>query len=251
MTPRPRAARTRTTRRILLSRRGLGAATALVLGGALVACTDGDGDAGGGNGASAGPSIGLVDGGPATSVLPGDDPAETAVQATSVLFESANIVLLASPETVESFAALAGTAHIPLLLGTDQPVLDELSRLGVEILVVAPGTDVTALGENYEVLEVDPDADGAADDLPDVSTAEDAGGPITLLLDPDGEDDPTAQTVARANVEAAGGAVAELPGGEPRRDATTVEVAEEAAPESAETGVLALGASFGDTEQLT
>src|SRR5690606_13513549 len=73
----------------------------------------------------------------------------------------------------------------------------------------------------------------------------DAEAPVTLFLDPTDADGP-AVTVARASVEAAGGAVVEAPGADPRATSDTVDAAQEAEGDT----VVAIGEGFGEPDVL-
>ena len=184
----------------------------------------------------------------ATAVLPAGNPAEIALTLSAAIFETAHVAVVATEDTAEALAPLATTAQLPLLIGTDQAVADELSRLGAATIVTADGTDLTELGEDLEILDVDPAAEDAAGPLPEVSIDE---TPTTaaLLLDPDQELALDA-VVARALVEAAGGTVTEVPGGDPRISGDTITAAQDAAGADPASGVFALGDSFGDAEQV-
>ena len=229
---------TRFTRRSFV---GLAAAG---LVGAVAACTN-DGSPDGNQQAV----VSFLDEPGATTVLPAGDPARIASTLSAAIFETAHVAVVATEDTAEALAALATTARLPLLIGTDQSVLDELSRLETATVVTADGTDLSALGDDVEILEVDPAAEDSAGTLPDVSIDE-TPSTAALLLDPDQEAE-LDSVVARALVEAAGGTVAELPGGDPRISGDSITAAQEAAGEDPATGVFALGESFGDAEQLT
>src|SRR5690606_26748995 len=189
-----------------VGRRTLIATTAaLALGMTLGACTDGDrGDDQ--------LRTDVADGAPASMVLPGEDAAQTALTLSALLFAASDVVVVATSETAESLAAVSSTAHLPLLIGTDQAVLDEIARLGAGTVVTAAGTDLTGLGEDLEVVEIDP-ADATAT-LPEV-VADPTPTTVRLLVDPD--QPAPAAAIARAQIEAAGGTVGEVSGGDPRR----------------------------------
>lgn len=191
-------------------------------------------------------SVLFYDQAPASAVLPGDDPSQTALALSSAIVESADGAVVATEETAAALAEVSAETGLPLLIGTDQAVTEEIERLGAHTVVTAADTDLSSLGDDLEIVEIDPD-DGAGD-VPDVSVDEE---PTTasMLLDPD--QDGLAQAVARAHIEAAGGTVAEVPGGDPRATGETVAAAKDAAGQDPSTGVLAVGQSFGETEQFT
>ncbi|WP_262424794.1 hypothetical protein [Brachybacterium sp. Z12] len=128
-------------------------------------------------------------------------------------------------------------------------VADEISRLGARTVVTATGTDLSALGDGAEIIEIDPaDPEAAAEaELPEAATGEQAV-PVTLLVDPELE--LPAQALAAAVVEAAGGSVTEIPGGALGRSSESVAAVTEAAGDDAAVGVLALGESFGAADDF-
>lgn len=222
-----------------LGRRTLIATSAaLALGMTLGACTDGD------RSDEEQLRVDVADGAPGSMVLPGDDVAGTALTLSSLLFAASDVVVVATAETAEALAAVSAGAGLPLLIGTEQAVAEEIARLGAGTVVTATGTDLTSLGEDLEVVEIDP-ADASAT-LPEV-VVDQTPTSVRLLVDPD--QPAPAAAVARAQVEAAGGTVGEVPGGDPRRSSATVAAAREAAGQDPATGVIALGESFGGTEQ--
>ncbi|APX33234.1 hypothetical protein BH708_11490 [Brachybacterium sp. P6-10-X1] len=184
-----------------------------------------------------------VEGAPASTVLPDEDPAQTALALSSVLFASAEGAVIAIEDTVDALAGVSSRSGLPLLIGTDQAVAEELGRLGAETIVTAEGTDFSALGDQLDVVEIDP-----ADAEARTPTATRNGGPIPVSLFVDPEQGGPAQTVARAQVAAAGGAIREMPGGAPGRSSRTIAATKEAADSDPSVGVLALGATFGPAE---
>ncbi|MBP2380333.1 hypothetical protein [Brachybacterium sacelli] len=186
----------------------------------------------------------VADEAPASTVLAGKDPSRTAIALSAALFESADGAVVATEDSVDALAEVSSRSGLPLLIGTDQEVAAELERLGTKTVVTAEGTDVSSLADGLDVEEIDP-ADSEAD-LPE------AGGdrepaPVSLFVDPE-LDDP-AQAVARAEVEAAGGAVTEMPGGDPGRSSDAVAEAKDAIGGDPSSGVLAVGESFGPAEK--
>src|SRR5699024_8659376 len=171
------------------TRRTFGAAAALMLVGTASACTDDDRRG--------------VEEAPATQVLPGGDPARTALTLSALLVESADGVVIATEDSLEALAAVSASSRLPLLLGTDQAVAEEIDRLGARTLVTAEGTDVSDLGDGLDLIEIDPADADAADSIPDVSVDEQPAA-VSVFLDP-AEEGP-ASVVARTLVEAAGGA---------------------------------------------
>lgn len=210
-------------------------AAVLALAPTLAACTGGDG-------------LRAVGDAPETAVLPAADAAEAALSLSAALLEHAEVVALAGDADAAAMAAVAAEAGVPMLVGSGDAVAEELDRLGAETLVVGPDTDPGELAEEREVTTLeDLEAEGAAADVP-APEAPGEGAPVTVLVDP--EQDATVVAVARAVAGAAAADVAEMPGGEPRRDAATVEAATAAAGDDPAVGILALGESFGDTAQL-
>lgn len=219
-----------------------GSAAALLVG--LSACSGGSGDGGGGGGgdAESAPEA------PESQVIAGDDASAASVELTSALFETADAVIVASQDNAEDFADEAGEAGLPLLIGTGPAVVEELDRLSPDTIVTAAGTDLGEAAGEREVLEVDPAAD-AYDELPDGSTPE-ASAEVDVLIDP--LNPSPADAAARANAQAAGTEVTELPNGDPRTDGDTVEVARSLQEDGdLSRGVLAVGSSFGSIEELS
>ena len=221
--------------RAVITRRGLAGATVLALAGGLAACSGND------------LVVEHVES-PPTTVLPGGDPAGAALALSAALFASSDVAVLAAADDADAVTALL--PHLPrlpapLLLGTDQAVADELERLGADTLVVAEGTELGGLEEGREVLEIDPTKEKPR--LPDVGAKEEASA-VTLLVDTALEA-PT-PALASAVVSAAGGTVAEMPGGDLGRTSDTVAAAKDAAGEDPGTGVLALGEAFGESGAL-
>src|SRR5699024_6162607 len=154
------------------TRRTFGAAAALMLVGTASACTDDD-------------RLGVefVEEAPATQVLPGGDPARTALTLSALLVESADGVVIATEDSLEALAAVSASSRLPLLLGTDQAVAEEIDRLGARTLVTAEGTDVSDLGDGLDLIEIDPADADAADSIPDVSVDEQPAA-VSVFLDP-------------------------------------------------------------------
>ncbi|MGO1398072.1 MAG: hypothetical protein ACTHYJ_07765 [Brevibacterium yomogidense] len=194
----------------------------------------------------------------ATTAAPADDPVEATVAASTLAFESADVVVLGPAESAEAVAGMAGELGVPGLLGSASELADELERLGAETVLVPAGTGSDTGGEGadgddsgadgeagdsgLETLEFDPEDLSVDGSEPQIAEP-DAEAAATLLLDP-AEAEAPGSVVARASVEAAAGAVAEVPTADPR--ATSDSVA--AAQASDGDGVLALGAAFGDAE---
>ena len=212
------------------SRRTFVGVTALGLMGALGACTREKGEL----------SVDVVDTAPASTMLPGTDLARTTRDLCDLLYAAADVAVVATPENAAELAAASARGHLPLLVGTDPVMAAALAELGVRTVVTATGTDLTALGDDFEIVEIDP-ADPEAE-LPE-ATVDAQPLSVTLLVDPELE--LPAQAVAAAMIQAVGGTVAEIPGGDPGRDSTTVATAKKAAGDDPATGVIALGESFG------
>jgi hypothetical protein len=219
----------------VISRRGFAGATVLALVGGLAACSGDD------------LVVEHVEN-PPTAVLPGTDPAGAALALSAALFASSDVAVLAAADSADAVTALLPHLRrlpVPLLLGTDQAVADELARLGASTLVVAEGTALGGLEDGREVVEIDPSQ--KEPDLPGVTATEETSA-VTLLVDPALEAPTTA--LAGAVVSAVGGTVAEMPGGDLGRSSDTVAAAKDAAGEDPGTGVLALGDSFGERDAL-
>ncbi|WP_345075547.1 hypothetical protein [Brachybacterium paraconglomeratum] len=223
----------------MLSRRGFVGVvglTALALTGTLSACS----------GEKNQLTVDVVDSAPASAVLPGEDLAWIALTLSAALFLAADGVLIATPETLEQLAPVSSATGLPLLVGTDQAVAEEISRLGAGTVLTAAGTDLSGLGDlvgDLEVVEIDSAQEGP--ELPAVNLDEQAVA-VTLLVDPEAEAEaalPT-RTLASAVVQAVGGSIAEIPSGVLGRSSETIAAVTEAAGDDPATGVLALGASF-------
>ncbi|ASK67092.1 hypothetical protein CFK39_07075 [Brachybacterium avium] len=189
--------------------------------------------------------VDLVATAPTSTVLGDQDASQTALALSASLFAAADGAVIATEDTVDGLAPVAADAGLPLLLGTDRAVADELGRLGTSTVVTAEGTDVSPLGEDLTVMKIDPDAEDSADELPEI-TADEHVPAITLFVDPAQEG--PAQTIARAEIGAAGGTVVEVPGGDPGLSSASVEATRTAAGDDPSTGVLALGDTFGAAE---
>lgn len=190
-----------------------------------------------------------------TAAVAASDPVAATVAASSLAYESADVVVLGPAESAEAVAGMAGELGVPGLLGSASEVSDELERLGTETLVVPAGTDAAsggvgegdgdggAAGETgVETLEFDP-ADLSVDGTRPQIAEPDTEAAATLLLDP-AEGQTPAAAVARASVEAASGTVVDVPAADPRATSDTVAAAQAAEGD----GVLALGEAFGDAE---
>ena len=185
----------------------------------------------------------LVEQPPASTVLPGADPAETALSLSAALFASAEVAVVATADTVAALAPLSIRAGIPLLVGTGTTVDEELARLDVGTVVTATGTDLAALDGEPEIVEIDPSAAGV--ELPAVRH-EGRPLPLTLCVDPAPE--LPGRAVAAALVEAAGGTVIETPGGDVGRSRDSIAAVAATSGEDGTHGVLALGSSFGPAD---
>ena len=188
---------------------------------------------------------------PGSTVLPGEALAPTLLALSSTLFEAADIAALATEESLTDLLAVSTEAGLPLLLGTDEAVAEELSRLGARTVVTAAGTDLGDLGEDLgddlEVIELE--GEEADDDRLRSVTVAGHPAPVALLVDPELE--LPAQSAVTAIVQAAGGSVSEIPGGDLGRSGESLETAISAAGDDPATGVVALGESFGPAEAWT
>jgi hypothetical protein len=224
---------------------------AVLLAGGLAACGSEDAE------------VVLRTDGKGVSSLAGDDPAAATAAASALAYESADVAVLGAES--DSWAVSQKTAEVGapgLLTGAggapaadapagdegasgdaeaDDAVSEELDRLGVETVFVPAGSETPAAAGDRAVVTFNPETLEAEEgDAPEVSRQGDAAN-ASLFLDR-GSDRTPAQEVAGATVEAADGTVTQLPEGDPRATAETVEAAK--ASESA--GVLAMGESFAD-----
>ena len=184
-----------------------------------------------------------------TATASADEPVEATVAASTLAYESADVVVLGPADSAESVAGMAGELGVPGLLGSVSEVADELERLGAETIVVPAGSETGARSDGgsnddtaLEPLEFDPEdfsVDGADPRIADP----DAEAAATLLLDP-ADADAAGPVVARASVEAAAGTVVDVPAADPRATSDTVAAARAADGD----GVLALGSAFGEPE---
>src|SRR5690606_31937909 len=166
-----------------------------------------------------------------------DDAAQATSAASQATYSSADVVAVGPADSAEAVAAISSDLRIPALLGDPAQVEDELTRLDAGTVLVPAGTSWDT-GEERDTLEFAP-ADLSVDgDAPEIENP-DAEAPVTLFLDPTDADGP-AVTVARASVEAAGGAVVEAPGADPRATSDTVAAAQEAEGDT----VVAIGEGF-------
>src|SRR5699024_913589 len=154
-----------------VSRRTFTGAAALALMGSLEACTS-DGEQ---------VDVVLVTEPPGSTVLPGEDPARTAVALSRALFDSADVAVVVAEDSPENLAALAAEAGLPLLVGTGEPVAEELARLGTRTVMSAAGPTVDGLDRDVDVVELDPSTDDV--ELPQVRR-ERHPLDVTLCTDP-------------------------------------------------------------------
>ena len=185
-----------------------------------------------------------------------DDPVEATVAASTLAYESADVVVVGPADSAEAVAGMAGELGVPGLLGSTSELAEELDRLGAEAVLVPVGNgagadgggeaddggDGAADGAEVETLEFDPE-DLAVDGAEPRIAEPDAKAAATLLLDP-AEAEAPGPVVARASVEAAAGTVVDAPAADPRATSDTVAAAQTAEGD----GVLALGAAFGESE---
>jgi len=221
----------RRCRRITLTRRGFTGAAALALLSPLAACTE------------EAARIEPVAEPPTSAVLPDEDPAATALALSAALFTGAELVIIAPAEALDQLTDLAADAGVPLLLGPAEGLPAGLERLGARTVLAVTGHGLTENDTTAEIVELDLSA--GAPELPEMQRVGD-GAAVTLLVDPDVES--PARPIAAALVGAAGGAVAEIPGGDVGRSSASVAALREAAGEDPAHGVLALGASFGPSD---
>jgi hypothetical protein len=207
----------------------------LALTGGLAACTGGD-ELG----------IDLVDS-PESAVLPGEDLAATALALSAALYAASDAAVVATADTGDALLPLLGDGPLPLplLVGTDGEVAEELDRLGAGTLIAAAGTDLGGLEEGREVQEIDLEAEDP--ELPAVS-GDGHQVAVSLFLDPAQE--LPARALAAAVVGAVGGTVVEVPGADLGRTGDSVAAVREASGEDPAHGTLALGAGFGETPAL-
>ncbi|WP_260853449.1 hypothetical protein [Kocuria palustris] len=206
----------------------------------LTACSGGGG--GGGGTAQSAPEA------PDSAVISGDDASAASVEMTSALFDSTDAVIVASEEDAPELVDEAGEAGLPMLIGTGPDVVEELDRLSPDTIVTASGTDLGDAAGEREVVEVDPSADSYGD-LPSGSAPEDSAE-VSVLIDP--LNPSPADPAARANAQAAGTSVQEMPNGDPRTNGDSVEAARAVQDQGdLSQGVLAVGSSFGSIDELS
>ena len=216
-----------------VSRRTFTGAAALALMGTLGACTSDGGTV----------DVVLVPEPPASTVLPGEDPAGTAVALSRALFDSADVAVVVAEDSPQELPARAAEAGLPALVGTGEPVAEELSRLGARTVMSTAGPTIDGLDGDVEVVELDPST--ADVELPQVRRE---GHPLAVTLCVDPAQELPARAAAVALVEAAGGTVTEFPGGDVGRSGESVTAARAAAGDDPARGVLALGESFGPAD---
>lgn len=185
-----------------------------------------------------------------TSRAASDQPGEATAAASALAYESAEAVVVGSPEGSWSVSEKVRELGAPGLLSDggaeDEAALsEELDRLGAQTVFVPSDQEAPAAAGEREVIAYDPQTLEPEDaQAPEVSRSGEAAN-ASLFVDR-GSDRTPAQEVASAAVEAASGAVAHLPEGDPRATSETV-----AAAKAAEDGgILALGDAFGDEALL-
>ncbi|WP_262424793.1 hypothetical protein [Brachybacterium sp. Z12] len=87
----------------MITRRGFAGVAALALAGTLGACSEGSSQL----------SVELVGEAPASTVLPGQDLAQTALALSSALFAAADAAVIASPDTVAVLAPVSARTGLP------------------------------------------------------------------------------------------------------------------------------------------
>ncbi|NLT27112.1 MAG: hypothetical protein GXX90_10820 [Microbacteriaceae bacterium] len=186
-------------------------------------------------------------------VLDAADASAASIAASERRYAASGLAVVASEPLVAGLVDDAVAAGAPLLVA-GPGLADELGRLGVEVVVHADGDAPEGVPDGIRMHPVDPDADPAATGAPALERAGEgaaadagpgAGG--ALLVDPDSPEALGAGALAAgATVEAAGGAVVELPGGDPRATSATIA----AVRAHADGPVLAIGESFGTSERF-
>lgn len=214
-------------------RRTVLAAPALIAAVTLVGCTGGGGDREAESKA------------PATAVLP-DDLEAVSVALSTASTKSSSAAVVGTAENADAVAQAGAAASVPALIGVNEKTAKELTRLGVTKLAVPKGTDTGALNTDAEVIEFEPSKPDDVD-LPKPSGDKPAA-PFTLFVDPKGS--PKSGTFAKTVAEGAGASVVNVPGGDPRATSETVGAAKKAAGDAPAHGALAVGESFGDSNQF-
>ncbi|MDY5786020.1 MAG: cell wall-binding repeat-containing protein, partial [Corynebacterium sp.] len=165
----------------------------------------------------------------------------TGVEVSRRLFDSANAVVVSSPERDDQLlaAAIAAKLGAPMLVrlpGTDAAVDAEVDRLGAERVVTVPGDD-EAVVSTEPVVSADPVADIQA------VLALDPANPLDLKLPPMFATEATS-VAAAATSRAAGAPVSLLPAADPRATSESMATVQEQ-------DTIALGAQWGTTEDYT
>lgn len=212
-----------------------------------------------------------------TMVLDADDTAELALTASQVLFQRADVVVLASADATTAMPAMSAAAvelHAPALLAggstSDAGLGAELDRLGASTAVVveaephpldvdplepsaSPSATDSAAGQaaasaGLDVVRLDPDAvgpDGELDpvDLEELQASVPSTGEPQLLSEVLALTDPQpGQEAAIATVQAAGAVTYEVPGGDLGADADAIQMLDDAQALT----VVGVGHTFGD-----
>src|SRR5690625_1768910 len=92
---------------------------------------------------------------PASTVLPGQDPAGTAVALSRALFDSADVAVVVAEDSPQQLPARAAEAGLPALVGTGEPVAEELSRLGARTVMSTAGPTIGGLDGGVGVVGAD------------------------------------------------------------------------------------------------
>src|SRR5699024_12583201 len=96
----------------------------------------------------------------------GDDRAMTAEALRRSLLEVADVTVVVTEDYQKQHSDVAAEDGLPVLVGTGEPVAEELSRLGVRTVMSTAGPMLDGLDGDVEVVELDPSTDDV--ELPQV-----------------------------------------------------------------------------------
>ena len=173
------------------------------------------------------------------TVLDPKDASSASIATSGALFDASDVAFVAAPDSIDALADDAAAGGAPLLVA-GPGLAAELDRLGVETVATLSPDAVGDVGERTVVTLA---AEGID---PTVAPAETQAAAGSSVLITDGEVDAAVRTAVETNLGIASGASASLPGGDPRVTSESVALAHEYATAT----VLALGDSFGSTEQF-
>lgn len=181
----------------------------------------------------------------ASVVLP-SDPTALTIALNRTLYGTNTEAIVAPDGGPAEFISAALQARIPFFVGDADELADALTHHGIKKVAVPEGQADSFTADGIEVIELN----GSNPDLSQIGPQEvtAVGLDIALILDPD--ELPESADLAKNMVRSVGGRIVEIPGGDPRVSSATVKAAKDATRNDPDSQVLALGESFGDTEQF-